>query len=163
MTTPFTPVVRPITGRKVLYGMLAFFGVIFAVNGAFVFFALDSWPGLSSNRAYEDGIKYNITLDAARSQQTLGWKSSIVLKQDGGFVVRFYDKDGSSLTGLDVMVQFVRPAYEGDDRKFSLVELKSGVYSSTVKDLERGQWKVELRARKDEKTRFFIIHDLLVK
>ncbi len=43
MTAP-----RPITGRAVLFGLLAFFGVVFAVNGALIFFALDSWSGLTT-------------------------------------------------------------------------------------------------------------------
>ena len=47
---------RPLTGKTVLIGFLAFFGLIFAVNGAFVYFALDSWPGLRYDSAAEAGL-----------------------------------------------------------------------------------------------------------
>ena len=46
------PTERRITGRMVLVGLLTFFGVVFAVNGVFVYFALDSWPGLTTEAAY---------------------------------------------------------------------------------------------------------------
>jgi len=39
---------RPITGRMVLFGLVAFFGVVFAVNGTLIYFAIDSWSGLST-------------------------------------------------------------------------------------------------------------------
>ena len=37
------------TGRHVLVALLLFFGVIAAVNGAMVWFALHSWPGRSES------------------------------------------------------------------------------------------------------------------
>ncbi|MBT3306984.1 MAG: nitrogen fixation protein FixH, partial [Alphaproteobacteria bacterium] len=55
---------QSITGRMVLIWLLAFFGTIFAVNAVLVFFALSSWPGLTTDKAYEEGIAYNRTLDA---------------------------------------------------------------------------------------------------
>jgi len=38
---------KPVTGRRVLIWLVAFFGVVIAVNMAFVYFALNTWPGLT--------------------------------------------------------------------------------------------------------------------
>ena len=60
---------RRITGRQVLFGILGFFGVVFAANGAFIFFALDSFTGLATDSPYQRGIEYNQTLAAAAEQR----------------------------------------------------------------------------------------------
>jgi nitrogen fixation protein FixH len=168
MTPQHTPngrpaTARPVTGRTVLFGMLAFFGVIFAVNGAFVYFALDSWPGLSSDKAYEDGLAYNKTLAAAERQRALGWQSAIELDAGQVLSVQFMDKSGSPVTGLTPNARFVRPTHEGEDREVQLNEVDQGKYTASVAGLASGRWKVELRVPGGNGTRFFIVHELLVK
>ena len=70
---------RHITGRSVLFGMLAFFGVVFAVNGALIYFAVESWSGLSTERPFEAGRDHDRTLAQAEVQAALGWRSAVVL------------------------------------------------------------------------------------
>ena len=74
MTEAVQKAPRRITGWTVFYGMVAFFGVIIAVNLTFVYFALDSWPGLTTQHAYEEGIAYNKTLEQAAAQLIAGEK-----------------------------------------------------------------------------------------
>ena len=64
---------REITGRTVLLSLVAFFGVVFAVNGVFFWFASDSWTGLSTEDAYRKGIAFNDQLARADAQKRLGW------------------------------------------------------------------------------------------
>lgn len=75
---------RPITGKTVLFGMLAFFGVVFAVNGALVYFAIDSWSGLSTERPFEAGRNHDRTLAEAEAQAALGWNSAVTLTPGTG-------------------------------------------------------------------------------
>ena len=154
---------RPITGRMVLTWLLIFFGVIIAVNGAFVYFALNSWPGLSTEQAYEDGLAYNKTLDAAKRQHDQGWKSFLELGADEQLQVRFFDKSGAVITGLSPKARLGRAINENEDRELSLSESKPGIYTAPVTGLASGRWKVELRVLDGQETRFFIIHELQVK
>ena len=59
---------RPWTGRTVLTALLITFGIVFAVNGVFVYFAVSTWPGLSQSDAYEKGLRYNEVIRAALAQ-----------------------------------------------------------------------------------------------
>ena len=163
MTVTQTPTVRPVTGRKVLIWLLTFFGVIMAVNAAFVYFALNSWPGLSTNRAYVDGLAYNKTLEAARLQHEKGWKSHLELGADELLRVQFSDKSGALITGLSPVARVIRPTHEGEDRLLSLIETGPGIYTAPVIGLAAGRWKVELRVSEGEEQRFFIVHKLKVE
>jgi len=154
---------RPITGRMVLTWLLMFFGVIIAVNGAFVYFALNSWPGLSTEQAYEDGLAYNKTLDAAKLQQDLGWKTLLELGANEQLTVRIFDKSGALVTDLSPTAQVGRAIHENEDRTLSLKETAPGTYTAPVAGLASGRWKVELRVLDGQETRFFIVHELQVK
>ena len=73
LSTP-EPQSRPITGRKVLWMLLGFFGVMMAVNGIFVYLALSSFSGLETVNAYVKGLDYNATLRRGAAQKALGWQ-----------------------------------------------------------------------------------------
>ena len=93
-----------ITGRMVFFGLVAFFGLIAAVNGVFMFYALDTFPGLTTEDSYKKGIVYNRTLDDAEAQRRLGWNSSVGLGADGMLTVTMTDKIGAPLSGALVPI-----------------------------------------------------------
>ena len=70
---------RVITGRMVLFGLIAFFGVVFAVNGTMLALALKTNTGMVANEPYRKGLKYNERIAAEERQQALGWKSEITV------------------------------------------------------------------------------------
>jgi len=162
MTRPISPP-RQITGRSVLIGFLAFFGVIFAVNGALVYFALSSWPGLVVGHAYKSGLDYNQTLAAAERQRNLGWRSQINLGDDQRLSVRIYDKSATLISGLSPTARLLRPTHVGEDRNLIFSETENGVYSTAVAGLAPGPWRVELKVSDGDVLRFFIIHELRVE
>lgn len=153
---------RPITGRTVLYAMLGFFAVIFAVNGAFVYFALSSFPGLSTDHAYEKGVKYNQTLADAATQGASGWKSQVAVANRNYISVTISDPDGVGVEGLDVSAQLIRPARTGVDQQLVLIEDKPGHYMGTVSQLLAGQWRLEVNAMQNGKRIYFKVHELSV-
>ena len=79
---------RKITGKHVLVAMLAFFGLIIAVNATFVYLSLSTWTGLVSSNAYVEGLAYNATLEDAARQRQLGWKPSLQISSEAAGVGR---------------------------------------------------------------------------
>ena len=154
---------RRITGRTVLVSMLAFFGVIIAVNGAFVYFALSSWPGLSTNQPYEKGIKYNRTLEKAEQQAVTGWSSWASISKDGAVSVSVMDLQGGVVAGLEVSGVLIRPAQIGVDQNFALTEQMLGQYGYQLSNLLPGRWRLEIRAKQNGKQVYFKIHNLMVQ
>jgi nitrogen fixation protein FixH len=139
--------VRQITGKTVLYGMLAFFGVIFAVNMTFMYLALNSWPELVSKRAYLDGLEYNDTLAAAKVQSDRGWSS--MLDYDGKeIVVNMTDKSQAPLMGLSVNLTLRRPINDIADIEVILRELPDhpGVYRTNLTLPLKGRWYGVIKA-----------------
>jgi len=163
MTTEQQNSGRPITGRTVLFGMLAFFGVIIAVNMLFVYFALESWPGLSTDKAYEDGLAYNKTLEAAARQSELGWQSRVGLENGAQLSAMLLNKSGAGVSGGTVTARLVRPTHEGIDQTIMLKEFQPGHYLGPVSPLLPGRWKVELRVTEGEQSLYFMVHELRVK
>ena len=49
-------------GWHVLLILMAFFGVMFSVNGVFLYHAITSFPGEDVKKSYVQGLNYNDTL-----------------------------------------------------------------------------------------------------
>ncbi|MEQ8665617.1 MAG: FixH family protein [Rhodospirillales bacterium] len=138
-----------ITGRTVLLGMIAFFGIIIAVNSVFVYFALDTWPGLADEDSYNKGLDYNRQLEAAEAQRDLGWHSSLSYVDDGNgalLVATFEGPDGVPLGGLDVQAVIQRPVGGDEPLIVDFSEAGSGIYHSLLAELAAGRWDIELTA-----------------
>lgn len=151
---------RTITGRHVLIGVLAFFGIVIAANAAFVALALDSWTGLSTDNAYQRGLAYNETLRSAAAQRALGWTAKLAFSQDaaggGQLEVGFVDRRGAPVEDLSVAGQIRRPTHEGFDREVVLERSGPGRYAARLELPLGGQWDVLLEATSRHGARFRI-------
>jgi len=157
---------RPITGRRVLTWVVAFFGFIFAVNGVFVYLALDSWPGLATPRAYEEGLAYNRTLEEAEAQAERGWRGRVALgpatPKGRPLSVVLAGRNGKPLTGLRVTGAFRRALGEGLDVKLRLSEERPGVYGALVRLPKLGRWNLIVAARDASGQAYRMLHELEV-
>jgi len=155
---------RMITGRMVLIGVLAFFAVVFAANGALVFFALDSWPGLVAERAYDAGLAYNRVLETARAQRARGWVSTLAV-DDGGqsVVVRIAAPGGTPVEGLATRVTFRRPLGDERARTVALIERAPGTYVAATALPLAGRWYAIVEAARDGQAAFRMDHEIMVK
>lgn len=159
-----------ITGRTVLMGIVAFFGVVFLANGTLVYFALDSWPGLSTESAYEQGRDYNQTLAKADAQRTLGWTSDIKLSEDSEdqdshqLRIRFTDADGVPIDGLQVHVTFRRPVGAENMARVAVPQAAGAVgeYRSAVTLPLAGRWYAYVEAGTDETVRYRMRYEVTV-
>ena len=138
-----------LTGRRVLVYLLGFFGLIFAVNGVFVYFALSTFNGVHTENAYIKGLNYNATIEAAQQQAALGWRMESVLTptdRGGILTVTMHTADGEPVDGLGIDGMFLRPAQDGLDRPVVLQQVGAGRYDALVELPVRGQWDLRLVA-----------------
>ncbi|HEY8334081.1 MAG TPA: FixH family protein [Tardiphaga sp.] len=139
---------RPLTGRMVLFMLIAFFGVVFGVNLTLAKFAIDTLPGTEVDSAYSASLAYEGEIAAARKQNERGWKIDAHVERaaDGvaNILVNARDSRGSPLAGLAFSGRLERPTDRRGDREASLAEAESAVYRGKVADVAPGQWDLVL-------------------
>jgi len=139
-----------IRGKHVLMAMLGMFAVVILVNLTFVYFALDSWTGLTTDNAYQEGLAYNQVLAARDAQRDLGWQGDITLgAAEGGqdsITLALKDKAGEPLSGLELTGNLRRPTREGIDQSLVWREEAPGAYNALVALPQRGNWDLIVNA-----------------
>lgn len=136
-----------IKGRHVLMMLVAFFGVVFAVNGVFLASALRTYTGVVSAEPYVKGLKYNERIEAGERQARLGWADALSLDIDGEVVLRLSDDAGRPLRGLKFRGTIGRPSTNRLDRQILLIEAEPGQYVARSGALDEGTWLVSLEGR----------------
>jgi nitrogen fixation protein FixH len=133
-------VTRRFTGWHFTAIIIAFFGVVIAVNLTMAMFAMRTFGGVVVENSYVASQKYNGWLDAARKQDRLGWK--IVPSIDSRrHVLVSVGVDGAVVSG------FARhPLGREPDVRLSFRDFRS------IEALPPGRWAVHLLVRrgKDE-------------
>jgi nitrogen fixation protein FixH len=144
---------RELKGRHVLMVLCVFFGVMFIVNGVFVYFALSTFSGGDTSNPYRKGLRYNEMLKADERQAERGWRTAVAydphLKR---LRISLIDKAAEPVSGLHVAVMLSRPATNKDDRHLRLKEVSQGVYSADV-GLAPGVWVVAVASREEDEKR----------
>lgn len=148
-----------LNGWHVLAGFVAFFGLIFAVNGVFMYQALHTFPGQTADNPYEAGLAYNRTLAQKSAEARLGWSAEVA--RDGE-VVRLIvlDRAGRPVEGLAVSAKMERPATEQGRRMIQLKEADPGSYQVALGDMT-GAWDFSVTAR-DKAGHLFEAHRRLI-
>jgi nitrogen fixation protein FixH len=141
---------QPLTGRHVLAGILGFFGVIFAVNGIFLYHALSTHNGAERVGAYERGLRYNDTLAEERAQVALGWSHRMTANASR-IDLHMTGQAGNPVRGLEIDGRVGRPAASRFDRAVTFTETAPGHYTARV-DLAEGGWIATLSARRPGQT-----------
>jgi len=142
----------PLTGAKVLAMLIAFFGVMFAVNGFMTFEAISTFRGEVTDHAYEKGLAYNKQIAAAEAQTERHWKVDLTLAS-GAVSAAFRGVDGALLTGLDVTARFTAPADSKRDQRVTFVETGPGFYVASPLPAH-GAWDLEMTAKREGETLF---------
>ncbi len=127
-------------------------GIVVIVNGFLVYFAINSWTGLSTEGHYDKGLAYNQTLDAQRQQNALGWKANFIYNLDGNISVRLTDTNGKPLDNLKVKAQLYRPSQDDVDYIVDLQRTLAGTYQAKPQLPLPGLWEVRLSANRGSDT-----------
>ena len=141
--------------RWIPWAMVGALLVVVAVNGGLVFFALHTWPGLTTDHAYDEGLAYNRVIDEADKEAKLGWSVAIDFVPDakgarqGRLVVEARDGASAPLRGLAVEAELARPVDQLAEIPLALSSDSDGRYSAVVALPRAGQWQVYIVARRD--------------
>lgn len=155
---------KELKGWHVLLWILGFFGLMFAVNGVFLFNAITSFPGEDVKKSYMQGLNYNDTLAARAAQKALGWEAAIGVESDQ-LLVAMYDATGAPLSNLKVEGTIGRRSTTKDDAALSFAPIGEGMYAVSVESLGRGLWGVDIVATRfdDEAVKFEATQSLILK
>lgn len=144
---------KQVTGRTVLVCLVAFFGVIFAVNAVMIRAAVSSFGGLETESSYQAGLDFEREAAQARAQAALHWQVDARLAplHDGATRVSIvaHDAQGRPLKGLTATARLVRPTDQQDDRVIALREGRSGEFRGAAVALA-GQWDLVLELKRDD-------------
>ncbi len=144
---------RPFTGRHMLYWLLGFFGVMLVANVIFIWLALGTFTGVTSEQAYQDGLDYNQRLEAAAAQRALGWQGKLT-QEAGSVLLTLADAAGRPVRGLLLDARFLRPTNDGQDRTLPMVEAAPGRYAVPLDLPLAGNWDLVISGTAADGTPF---------
>jgi nitrogen fixation protein FixH len=136
---------RELTGRTVLLWLVAFFGVVFAANGALVRAAISTFGGVETASSYKAGLQFEQDVAVAQRQDALHWQVSGELTRDGGgqavLDVIARDASGAPLAGLTTIAHLTHPADERLDHVIPVRSVAAGVFHGLAQ-APPGQWEL---------------------
>ena len=136
---------RELTGRAVLLWLVAFFGVVFVVNGIMVRAATSTFGGVETQSSYEAGQMFEQEVARAGRQAARRWQVSGKLTRDksGEAVLDLTARDegGAPLTGLTAKARLAHPADERLDHAIELARIGAGEFKGAA-DAQAGQWEL---------------------
>jgi len=158
---------RPVTGRTVLYCLLGFFGVVFAMNLAMVKLAIDTLPGTDVDSAYKASLAYGREIEAAHAQEARRWSvlGHIDRNADGDAAISVEARDANNdpLTGLSFSALLSHPADKRADRSIGLNEAAAGIYRGRAAQVPPGQWDLVIEAERGGERMFLSRNRVMLK
>lgn len=148
---------RELTGRHVLFCLLGFFGVVFAVNGVLVKAATSTFGGVETSSSYKAGLMFEQDVARAERQDDLHWQVGGKIARDkaGEAVLDISARDakGIPLTGITAQARLAHPADERLDHMIALDRTNAGLFHGEAQ-AQPGQWELIVDLYRDE-TRVF--------
>ena len=136
-------------GRHMLICLSIFFGTMFVVNGIFLYYAISTFNGLSTEDAYRTGLHYNTRIAEENSQKELGWISSLSTSESRSHLtVTISDRNQIPVSNLKIDANLQRPASNRFDIPLTFKESNPGEYVTKLIDAGRGNWVLDFSATK---------------
>jgi nitrogen fixation protein FixH len=132
---------KSFTGYHMTIILVAFFGVIIAVNFYMACVALGTFGGTVVNNSYVASQKYNKWLDQARAQQRLGWSVDATLTAKRNILVRV--ETDRTVAGLSVQGTARHPLLGLKNQTLHFASSGEGRLQS-AEALPAGRWIVDL-------------------
>ncbi len=152
-----------IEGRHVLFALFAFFGLMFIVNGIFLYYAVGTFNGFETRDAYRRGLTYNERIASEAAQTVRGWKPQVHYEAKAQTLnVHVHDKQGKGVTGLAISGLVRHPVTDKQDHEVKFHEIAPARYSAPL-ELPPGQWIFAGKATRPGGTAFRFKQRLWVK
>jgi len=156
---------RQVTGRMVLFCLLAFFGVVFAVNGVLIDAALSTFSGLDTESSYQAGRMFEHEVALAKEQDAQHWRVNAKLTPtaDGERVdIEARDAAGQPLIGYDATAMFERPTDRRLDRTVTTAIDSPGHFHGSA-NLAAGQWDLVIELTRNGEREFRSINRVILR
>jgi nitrogen fixation protein FixH len=142
---------RVLTGRAVLLYLIAFFGVIFAMNIVMVRVAVSSFSGVETESSYKAGLSFKNDVAAAHEQDARHWtvEASLERGETKSLVINARDAKDQSLSGLTAHAILAHPTDKRNDLTVSFVETSSGQFKSLTL-LPEGHWDLVINLKRED-------------
>lgn len=140
MTEQTVAVRGQFTGWHMLAIMVAFFGVVIAVNVTMMQIARGSFGGIVVENSYVASQEFNGWLQAARAQERLGWQVETGLAADRTVAVAV----SGSPDPLAITATARHPLGRQPDQALTFHRTAAGQYVSTTA-LPAGRWTLRLQ------------------
>lgn len=142
MTMPQT---RPFTGRHIAIILVAFFGVVIAVNLLMARLAIGTFGGTVVDNSYVASQNFNDWLAKARSEQALGWRVAVSRDSAGQVIVTASDAQGQPLSGAIVTAVARHPLGRRPEQALTFAPAGTGFRSTAP--LGSGRWQLLVSIR----------------
>ena len=132
--------------------LVAFFGIVAAVNAVMITAAVTTFGGVETESSYKAGLAFAREMAASREQAARRWQVSARLSPGSDKAtsvdISVRDAEGRAQAGLDATVRLVHPTDRRADRIAAVTERDAGVFRGTV-SADPGQWDlvIELSRR----------------
>lgn len=132
---------KPFTGKHMLAIMVAFFGVIIAVNLVMVISSARTWTGLVVPNSYVEGQRFIARQADVARQKEAGWTVATTY-EDGRIVFTALDGAGKPVA-LEAVSAFIRRPVGGHD-DMSVPLLREGESYTGTLALGPGMWDITI-------------------
>ncbi len=136
---------RELTGKHVLFCLLGFFGVVFAVNAVMVKAATSTFGGVETTSSYKAGLMFEQEVAKAEQQDELRWQVDGKLARDkaGEAVLDISARDarGVPVAGITAQARLAHPADERLDHVIALARTGAGLFHGEAQ-AQSGQWEL---------------------
>lgn len=134
--------------RWIPWLFVGMFTIIISVNAVMVTVGFTTWTGLSTKSHYREGLAYNRALEAARSQEALGWQLDLKARATAPMTLSLElsakDAQGLAFQQAEVTAFLTRPTHEGADLAVLLEPVAEGRFAAVAELPLAGQWDVKL-------------------
>jgi len=147
---------RPLTGRMVLFYLLAFFSVVFAVNIVMARIAVSSFSGVETESAYKAGLTFKNDVAAAHAQDARHWAVEATLQKGGAatrIAISARDAESRAIAGLVPEIRLAHPTDRRRDVMLEAIEVAPGQFECET-PLHQGQWDLVISLKRAEDTVF---------
>ncbi|HEY6023956.1 MAG TPA: FixH family protein [Pseudolabrys sp.] len=137
--------IRELTGKHVLFCLLGFFGIVFAVNAVMVKAATSTFGGVETSSSYKAGLMFEQEVVRAEQQDELHWQvdGKIARNKTGEAVLDISARDskGVPLAGITAQARLAHPADERRDHVIGLDRTSAGLFHGEAQ-AQPGQWEL---------------------